>query len=118
MDLRPHSNVRWEAFRTISGGPYVSRKWGLRYNLDGTLAPDATCDYVRQEAKHNGKSYWARVAPGYYLWWDLSGAWHISTVLGVDGVAYWERINPNPAGLYDPMGTATGAATLALGSHL
>lgn len=69
-------------------------------------------------ASHNGKQAYRRLDDAYHLWWDIAGAWHISVLLGVDGVAFWERIDPNILGAYDPMGTATGTATVAIGSHL
>lgn len=89
----------------------------MRYFLSGTLAPDATCDYVRAAPLYNGKESWARVVAGYYLWWNGTDSWIISTVLGTQGTAYWSRTSPNPSGLYTPQGTATGDATLTLGYH-
>jgi len=68
-------------------------------------------------ALHNGKDCYQREDAAYHIYWDILGPWVISVLLGDPGVASWNRDDPNIAGLYLPVGDATGDATVALGEH-
>ena len=117
MDLRPDLQGRREALRTISGGPYSSRRWHIVLAVTGTLLPDATCNYT-YAGIHEGHEYWRRADGGYFIWWDLpTTSWNISVLLGTPGEAYWQNIGSYPDGIYSPMGTATGDATATIGEH-
>lgn len=75
--------------------------------LTGTLDPDATGLYI-WTGTYNLKPYCA-LSTSWFLWWESSGTrWVISTTLGVEGAAYWERANASPIGTYTPAGDASG----------
>jgi len=84
------------------------------YEITGTLSPDATGVVVRL-GQQGGLPAFERVDGAYWLWWDGSTTWTLSTVKGTAGAAYWERVDPNPVGAYTAAGTATGTATVAAG---
>lgn len=88
--------------------------WGIAHahTVTGTLSPDATGSFTTQ-GWYNGKGYSVRADDGYYIWWDGTDTWTISTVLGTVGTDYWTRTDPNINGVYSPGGTATGDATVA-----
>jgi len=87
------------------------------YGVTGTLSPDATCNYT-YFGIHEGKQCWRRNDGAFYLWWlEITDRWYISELLGDPGTSYWDRIDPNPAGLYGPQGEATGDPTVILGEH-
>ena len=60
------------------------------------------------------KAYYELTTDGWFLWWNGVDAWTISNVLGVDGAAYWGHSEDDIEGLYIPLGTATGNATIAV----
>lgn len=117
MVLRSYYPGRWEVVGEIPCGPYASCKWGLVYGVTGTLTPDATCNY-EYFGEYEGKQYFRREDGNYFLWWKpLDSSWNISELLGDEGVESWKLIDPCPAGVYTPQGTATGDATVILGEH-
>jgi len=89
----------------------------LTYGVTGTLVPDATCNY-HYVGMHEGKQAYRRLDGAYHIYWiEISARWYISVLLGDPGAAWWDRLDPNPAGLYGPQGTATGNATVIVGEH-
>lgn len=92
--------------------------WGVGYDnkVTGTLTPNATCNY-KATGWYNDQPYLRRIDGAYHIWWSIvDSAWFISVVLGTIGDAAWGRINPDPYGVYLPLGSATGNATLAMGT--
>lgn len=82
------------------------------------MVPDATCDYAFTGVI-NGKDYFRRLDGSYFIWWSVGDtAWIISAVLDVKGASWWERVDPDIVGAYTNAGTATGVATVQLGTHL
>jgi hypothetical protein len=93
----------------------LSRK--IYVNVTGTLSPDATCNYV-SPGHYGGVPYAQRQDEAYHIWYDSGGdVWNISVELGVQGTAYWTKSSGDITGAYTAGGTATGEATVALGSH-
>lgn len=81
--------------------------------VTGTLDPDATGDYNYLQ-QYNGRYAYKLQGNGFDIWWSTPpDEWHISAVLGDIGSASWSRQDPQIEGVYDPMGTATGHATVA-----
>lgn len=62
---------------------------------------------------HNQKKTLKLATGDWYIWWDGTDTWNISTVIGTQGAAYWTRVDPAIEGAYTEGGTATGEATLA-----
>lgn len=87
------------------------------YNVTGTLTPDATCNYIATGHELNGKFIFRRIDSAYHIWWGYAGVWNITVDIAKLGTAYWQRIDPNIIGVYTPMGTALGNATVGLGEH-
>jgi hypothetical protein len=79
-------------------------------SVSGTLAPDVTGDWFYDGA-YNSASSWVHEDGAYYLWWDNSTKWIISTAKGTNGAAYWERTDADHIGAYTAAGTATGTGT-------
>lgn len=76
------------------------------------LVPDCSGDY-EVGGLHGGQTYYQRCDLAYYMWYD-GVTYILSGVLGVEGVAYWERTpGGGPTGDYLPQGTAVGTATVA-----
>lgn len=80
------------------------------------MSPDATCNYV-QAGEYNGRDYARRLDGAYFLWYHLSGNWHITNILGDMGDSWWTRFFDTPLGNYTAQGEATGEATVAAGEH-
>jgi len=78
--------------------------------VTGTLTPDVTGDWT-YDSEYNGENSYVKST--YYLWWDNSTKWYISTAKGTAGTAYWSRTSTNIEGTYTNGGTATGTATVA-----
>lgn len=75
------------------------------------LDPDCSGDY-EVGGLHGGLTYYQRCDLAYYMWYD-GASYILSTVLGVEGAAYWECTPPGgPQGDYQPWGTAAGVATV------
>ena len=83
------------------------------YECTGTLVPNVTGTY-KPFGYHNGVPSFKLDAQEWYLWRGDIGRWHISSIVGTPGGAYWRLIMGGPAGPYDPFGTATGIATMAV----
>lgn len=117
MGLRSHRSSRREAFGEIPGGPYISRGLGPVYGVTGTLVPDATCNYF-YAGIFDGRDYLRRADGNYFIWWSPgSFSWFISAVLGIPGANAWQRVNRGIVGAYNPLGAATGVATVQVGVH-
>lgn len=82
--------------------------------MSGTIVPDSTGDYDTVGTL-NGKDYTKHAAGTFYIWWDGIDSWIISAALGVTGVDYHKRTDPNIVGVYELQGSATGEATVAEG---
>lgn len=91
-------------------GPKVTND--TTYSVTGTLSPDATGSYV-EYGDYNGNRYIRRIDGGYFIWWDDTDTWTLSVLLGVQGTAYWTRVDPSIEGVYVAQGTATGVPTVA-----
>lgn len=86
--------------------------------MTGTLVPDATCDYVFA-GTFAGHDYFRRLDGAYFIWWEVGGGTYtISAVLGVPGALWWTGDQAAIVGTYTNGGTATGIATVQLGTHL
>ena len=84
--------------------------------MTGILTPDATCNYDTI-GWLNGKGYCRRADSGYHIWWDGVDSWIVSVLPGVLGTNYWKRTDPSILGVYAPLGTAVGVATVGEGTH-
>ena len=83
-----------------------------RYSVTGTLSPDATGTYEYAQ-DYNGKGAYARTANPWYLFWHTGlGIWYLDAALGDIEQPNWYRNDPSPEGVYTPVGTATGTATV------
>lgn len=80
--------------------------------VTGTLSPDATGSYT-EFGDFNGKRFYRHSTGGFFIWWDGVDTWAISVLLGVEGAAYWDRVDPAVTGAYVAQGTATGIPTVA-----
>lgn len=89
------------------------------YSVQGTVTPDSTTLSTGQPAgEHNGKDYWEWTTDGttWFLWWNGSNIWFVSTVLGtLTPVGAWYRQATSIQGEYIPFPTsgATGTLTVA-----
>jgi len=84
---------------------------GPNLSVAGTLNPDATGTYVGT-GTWDYKPYYT-IGSNYFIWWDMIGSgWIISVLLGTKGSAYWSAVQPEVNGVYSPLGTATGDATV------
>jgi len=79
--------------------------------VTGELDPDATGTY-EDAGEYGGKRYYQRTPNGVSLWWSNVGYWCISGTLGMTGIAFWVRIDPNIEGDYSAEGEADGVATV------
>jgi hypothetical protein len=52
----------------------------------------------------------------FYLWWSEAGIWFLSQYQGLVIDAYWQRVDEDPVGEYEPCGNATGVATITKAS--
>jgi len=77
----------------------------------GTLSPDPTGTFTLAGI-YNSQPYFLNSAKAFRLWYHpTAGFWYISILLGTLGAAYWEGYAyDDPA--FQPLGTATGAATM------
>ena len=81
-------------------------------NVAGTLAPDVTGDYA-YDSDYLGTRAFKLSTGSWYLWYTSgSDTWTISTVIGTPGTDYWTKVG-NIWGVYGPLGTATGDATIS-----
>ncbi|GAI69036.1 unnamed protein product [marine sediment metagenome] len=83
---------------------------------DPAPVPDCMCNYVLGGA-FNGKAFYRRTIPGFFIWWDGVDTWTISEVLGTPGADFWTLATESPVGVYTLGGTATGAPEVAAGEH-
>ena len=74
-------------------------------DVEGTYSPIGN---------YMGKPYYEIAATGWFIWWDGTDTWNISTVVGTQGTAYWTHAFPGIEGAYTIGGTATGEATVAV----
>jgi hypothetical protein len=81
-----------------------------------TVSPDCTCNYDLAGA-FNGKAYFARREPGFFMWWDGTSTWYISETLGTPGEPFWTHAAESPIGTFTKGGTATGDVEIAAGEH-
>lgn len=95
-------------------GGYLD-KYGC--DCDPAPVPDCRCNYVLGGA-FNGKVFYKRVTPGYYIWWDGVDTWNISAVLGTPGTDFWTLTQASPVGTYTLGGTATGAPEVSTTVHV
>jgi len=78
----------------------------------GTLVPDSAGSYTTRDWYGN-KAYSQRADTGYSIWWDTdTDSWIISAILGTKGTDWWSRTDPDIIGVFSPLGTATGDATV------
>jgi len=85
--------------------------------IGGSLSPNATCNYTCG-GLYNDRIYYKRIVDSaWIIWWNGVNSWIISTILGTLGTAYWQRINTNVLGDYQPQGIASGTATVSFGIH-
>lgn len=77
------------------------------------MTPDVKGTY-EAVGRHNVKPYYQLAANGYFIWWDLTEVWAISTEPGLLDGNYWVRNDPNIEGLYGPLGTAVGDAVVTV----
>lgn len=85
-------------------------------SCDPAPVPDCQCNYVLGGA-FNGKAFYRRAVPGFFIWWDGVDTWTISEVLGTPGADFWTLQTASPVGVYTLGGTATGAPEVAAGEH-
>ncbi|MBA7668074.1 hypothetical protein ES703_76178 [subsurface metagenome] len=84
---------------------------------DPAPVPDCQCNYIIGGA-FNGKIFYKREVPGFYLWWDGVDTWNISEVLGTPGAEFWTLTQASPVGVYTLGGTATGAPEVSTLVHV
>ena len=115
MALRTYCQGGWEVERAVPGGPYPCSGLALSYTVTGTLAPDAT-GVFNWFGYANGRPTYKLDGAEWYIWsdGDFPWNWWLTTVPGFPGVAHWKRSDPNILGVYSPLGTATGDATVAV----
>lgn len=80
--------------------------------MTGELTPDSTGTY-NLFGRYEGKQTFKLTTGDWYIWWDGTDTWNISTVIGTQGADFWTRTDPAIEGVYDPGGTAVGDATVA-----
>lgn len=87
-------------------------------NVTGTLSPDAICNYPHT-GSHNSKPYYQREDAAYFIFYDTATTkWYITPELGVLGLNHWILAANGPTGVYSPVGTNTGDATVTVGEHV
>jgi len=102
----------------MSSPCFVKAEWGLDfltdkiYTVSGTLVPDVTGTY-NPDGFYNNRESLVLAAGGWFIWWDGTANWKISTVKGTEGTDFWTRTDPSIEGAYTAGGTATGEATVA-----
>lgn len=80
--------------------------------VSGTLNPDCTGRY-QPAGDYNGKPSFEKEGGGWFIWWNGTTSWLISTVRGSGGVAYWTRTDPSEIGAFNPVPPASGIATVS-----
>lgn len=86
----------------------------LTHNVAGTIVPDSVDDYDTV-GWYNDKGYCKNAGSTFYIWWDGTDSWIISSTLGATGTDYHKRTDPSIIGIFSPEGSATGDATVAEG---
>lgn len=84
--------------------------------VSGTLAPDATGHYTRDELV-NGRWSYLRDAGGFGVWWWTDDWWAIGPVGDLGGAPTgncWMKASGTVEGEYDPNPGVTGTATVTL----
>lgn len=82
------------------------------YEVTGELTPDITGTY-NPIGPYNSMPSYEIAATGWFIWWDGSENWKITSVLGVEEEDFWTRNNVSIEGIYTPGGTAIGDATVS-----
>lgn len=88
-------------------------------DVSGTLDPDITGAYCPNGETYSGQKVYALDAPtsssdDWYIWYNGSGSWIISTKVGGQQNDFWELVSTDVTGTYSPIGgTYTGDATVA-----
>ena len=82
------------------------------YVVTGTLDPDASGNYGCESGFNLRPTY---VGPlrDFFLWWNGTDSWYISGCVGDTTGAHWKLVALCLVGDYNPVGGATGIATIA-----
>lgn len=81
------------------------------YEVTGVLTPDTTGTYL-PIGPYNNKPSYELAGNGWFIWWEPPDRWRISDQLGGSIVGWWERVDPNIEGDYQPILGVTGVATV------
>ena len=90
-------------------------------SFTGDLDPDITgVRFVNIEDNHNDQAvYSATVGDDeFFLWWDGSTNWELTSEVGDLDDHYWRRANSSPIGEYTSQADSTGTATAASDGYL
>jgi len=88
-------------------------------DVSGTLDPDIVGAFCPTGETYSGQKVYAMLAAtcsddDWYIWYNGSGSWIISTKVGGQQNDFWELVSTDVAGTYSPIGgTYTGDATVA-----
>lgn len=106
----------YQPFNGAIGVLTLAVQYPANHNVEGTLAPDATCNYA-QAGVHNGRPFFRRGDNAYSIWWD--GFWW--TLTDAPGLynTEWRSIPfiVRPSQDFQALVAATGWATIAMGLH-
>ncbi len=114
-------------FSPDTSGPLkrrVRKKYATDYAdliVTGALDPDVTGSY-KEHGTYGGQPTYKKKDELWFIWYDDSGApadhwWNISPRVGFLVPPYWEKyslILPPPTGIYNPIDSAVGTATVSL----
>lgn len=95
---------------------FVAPNINADYNVTGDLTPDAKCNYD-EAGVYDEHKFYARKDGAWFIWWDGMW-WTITNEVGVSGGIEWRGVPfGDIVGDYEPLGGASGVATVAAGSH-
>lgn len=103
-----HLNI-WLTFRFAMDQTVIP----ANYECTGTLNPDFTGDY-EYTGVFNGKDLFRKGVTNQYCWWNPgTSSWIINNEVGIIDMPYFERVNADPIGEYQPEGGSTGVAAFS-----
>jgi hypothetical protein len=98
---------------------YMQAKRKLQMAVTGSLTPAVTGTYAGA-GTYNDQPFYTQDVSGatWYLYWDGSSKWRLSSQLGSAGADYWERTGSGiDGGTYTPGGDASGDATVGISNR-
>lgn len=99
----------------MAGGPYACGGLANSYTVTGTLLPNVAGVY-NKAGEYAYHPYYKHESLDYYLWASerFNHDWYIFDAVSYLGTWHFLRDSEDIVGTYQPQGTATGVATVAI----